>query len=93
MVNRHHLLGDMQAGATEMHSSWLRMKAVKAKDNDMKLRKYSVEEQADADRPTKGFLCAAEVRANRIKIPALKRPHSTAKESSLRDMARIAGNL
>jgi hypothetical protein len=55
--------------------------------------KYRVEERADADRPTKGFLQAAEVRAKRINIPALKRLHSTAKESSLRGMAQIARNF
>ncbi len=93
MFNRQHLLGDMQAGPTEIHSICLRLIAVKAKDNYRKLMKYRGEKQADADRPTKGFLRAAEVRAKRIQIPALKRPHSTAKGSSLRDMARIAGNL
>jgi hypothetical protein len=73
-------LGDMQAGVTETHAIRLRIIAAKAKDNDRRLMKYRVEERADADCPTRGFLRAAEVRAKRINIPALKRPHSTAKE-------------
>jgi hypothetical protein len=53
LLSRQHLLGDMQAAATEMHALRLRIIAAKAKANDRRLMKYRVEGRADTDRPTK----------------------------------------
>ena len=90
LYKRQRLVGDPNAGFQEIQTIRLRILAAKAKDNDRKLMKYRVEERTDADRPTKGFLRAAQAKALRTNIPALKRPNSTVRVTSLHGMAEIA---
>jgi hypothetical protein len=68
LYNRQLLVGDMNAGFQEIQAIKLRILAAKAKDNDRKLMKYRVVERGDADRPAKGFLRAAQVKALRTPL-------------------------